>query len=116
MVNLVDFSTDDHHPLSRCTWSYLFFLYMVSLVFQTPIVQPECIIYASSFVLVNVRSTNKFNFKIGLRQSHSLSPFLFSIVAKGINYIFHAFVNVDLFRSYHTYLDLIILVNVSLKF
>jgi hypothetical protein len=55
----------------------------------------ECISTASVYVLVNGSLTAEFKFEHGLRQGDPLSPFLFLLMAEGINVMMKSLVEVD---------------------
>jgi hypothetical protein len=57
----------------------------------------ECVTTTPASVLVNGSLTDEFHFERGFRQGDPLSPFLFLIVAEGLNVVMHAHVSADLF-------------------
>jgi len=60
----------------------------------------EYVSTASMSVLVNGNPTDEFKFERGLRQGDPLSPFLFLIVAEGLNVMMNALVEAGLFSGY----------------
>jgi len=60
----------------------------------------ECIGTASASMLVNGSPTAEFPLKRGLRQGDPLSPFLFLLVAEGLNVLMKAVVDSNLFTGY----------------
>ena len=59
----------------------------------------ECIGTASASMLVNGSPTAEFPLKRGLRQGDPLSPFLFLLVAEGLNVLMKAVVDSNLFTG-----------------
>jgi len=60
----------------------------------------ECVSTATASILVNGSHTKEFHLKKGLRQGDSLSPFLFLIVAEGLNVMMTEAINLNLFTGY----------------
>jgi hypothetical protein len=60
----------------------------------------ECICTATASVLVNGSPTEEFPFQRGLRQGDPLSPFLFLVVAEGLNVMMSTMVERDQFVGY----------------
>ena len=60
----------------------------------------ECISTATASVLVNGSLTDEFQMKRGLQQGDPLSPFLFLLVAEGVNVLMTSAVNLNLFTGY----------------
>jgi hypothetical protein len=60
----------------------------------------ECVTTASALVMFNGSPTNEFPLCRGLHQGDSLPPFLFLLVAEGLNVMFTATVHVSLFLGY----------------
>lgn len=60
----------------------------------------ECLVTANVSVLVNGSPTEEFGVGRGLRQGDLLSPFLFLIVAEGLNILFKEAVSVGLFEGF----------------
>lgn len=52
----------------------------------------ECIIMATTYVLVNGSPTDEFNLEIGLRQGDLLSPFIFLIAVKELHVLMNTLV------------------------
>ncbi|GKV29990.1 hypothetical protein SLEP1_g38860 [Rubroshorea leprosula] len=59
----------------------------------------ECLQTASVSVLVNGSPTEEFKMEKGLRQGDPIAPFLFLIVAKGLNVLIESAVNKELFQG-----------------
>jgi mannosylglycoprotein endo-beta-mannosidase len=60
----------------------------------------ECVCTATASVLVNGSLTEEFPFQRGLRQGDPLSPFLFLVVAEGLNVMMSTMVERDQFVGY----------------
>lgn len=60
----------------------------------------ECLNMASISILVNGSPTEEFKVGMGLRQRDPLSPFLFLIVAEGLNVIMREVVALGCFNGY----------------
>ncbi|GAU44755.1 hypothetical protein TSUD_246480 [Trifolium subterraneum] len=60
----------------------------------------ECVYTATASVLVNGSPTDEFPLERGLRQGDPLSPFLFLLVAEGLNVLMEAAVERNLFTGY----------------
>ncbi|MCH80912.1 RNA-directed DNA polymerase (Reverse transcriptase) [Trifolium medium] len=60
----------------------------------------ECVRSATTSVLVNGSPIDEYWFGRGLRQGDPLSPFLFLIVAEGLNVMMKASVEANLFKGY----------------
>jgi len=60
----------------------------------------ECVMTATTFVLVNGSPTNEFSLGRGLHQGDPLSPFLFLLAAEGLNNMMKAMCESTLFRGY----------------
>lgn len=52
----------------------------------------ECIIMATTYVLVNGSQTDEFNLEIGLRQGDLLSPFIFLIAVEELHVLMNTLV------------------------
>ncbi|KAK0598705.1 hypothetical protein LWI29_037213 [Acer saccharum] len=59
----------------------------------------DCISSPRMSVLVNGSSTSQFSVNKGLRQGDPLSPFLFNVVAEGLNCMLHKATTLDLIRG-----------------
>ncbi|GKV50356.1 hypothetical protein SLEP1_g57064 [Rubroshorea leprosula] len=59
----------------------------------------ECLQTASASVLVNGSPTEEFKMEKGLRQGDPIAPFLFLIVAEGLNVLIESAVNKELFQG-----------------
>jgi hypothetical protein len=57
----------------------------------------ECVCTTTTSVLVNGSPTDEFPLEPGLRQGDPLSPFLFLVVAQGLNVLMQALVENQLF-------------------
>jgi len=60
----------------------------------------ECVTTAKASVLVNGSPTDEFQMERGLRQGDPLSPFLFLLVAEGLNVLMKALVENGTFTGY----------------
>jgi hypothetical protein len=60
----------------------------------------ECVSTTSTSVLVNGCPTKEFKFERELRQDGPLSPFLFLIVAEGLNFMINVMMEAGLFTGY----------------
>ncbi|GAU41193.1 hypothetical protein TSUD_26180 [Trifolium subterraneum] len=60
----------------------------------------ECVCTATASVLVNGSPTDEFSLERGLRQGDPLSPFLFLLVAEGLNVLMKSMVERNLFSGY----------------
>lgn len=58
----------------------------------------ECVSTTSTSVLVNGCPTKEFKFERELRQDGPLSPFLFLIVAEGLNFMINVMMEAGLLR------------------
>ncbi|KAK2373370.1 hypothetical protein QL285_074404 [Trifolium repens] len=61
----------------------------------------ECVCTATASVLVNGSPTEEFHLERGLRQGDPLSPFLFLLVAEGLNVMMSAMVERNVFTGYN---------------
>jgi hypothetical protein len=60
----------------------------------------ECVGTTTASVLVNGSPTGEFQLERGLRQGDPLSPFLFLLVAEGLNVMMRAMVEGNKFSGY----------------
>ncbi|KAK2400530.1 hypothetical protein QL285_050224 [Trifolium repens] len=60
----------------------------------------ECVSSVTTSILVNGNPTDEFRFERGLQQRDPLSPFLFLIVAEGLNAMMSAAVELGLFAGF----------------
>ena len=60
----------------------------------------ECVSTATASILVNGNPTEEFQLQRGLRQGDPLSPFLFLLVAEGLNVLMTSAVNLNMFTGY----------------
>lgn len=61
----------------------------------------ECVSTATASVLVNGSPTNEFSLEMGLRQGDPFSPFLFLLVAEGLNIMMKAMIDNNIFTGYN---------------
>ncbi|CAJ2652040.1 unnamed protein product [Trifolium pratense] len=98
---LMLFKVDFEKAYDSVDWSYLDKV-MESMPFPTLWRKwiKECVGTATASILVNGSPTDDFPLERGLRQGDLLSPFLFLLVAEGLNVLMEAMVERNLFVGY----------------
>jgi hypothetical protein len=67
----------------------------------------ECVSSVTTLVLVNGDPPDEFRFERGLRQRDPLSPFLFLIVAEGLNAMISTSIELGLFSGFQVWHNLL---------
>ncbi|PNY15230.1 cysteine-rich receptor-like protein kinase [Trifolium pratense] len=98
---LILFKVDFEKTYDLVEWSYLFSI-MSKMIFPCKWRKwiSKCVRSTSASVLVNGSPEDEFKFERGLRQGDPLSPFLFLIVAEGLNAMVNASVHAKVFSGF----------------
>lgn len=95
----VFFKVDFEKAYDSVSWDFLDYM-MMKMGFNGVWRNRECISIASVSVLVNGSPTEEFSIGRGLREGDPLSPFLFLIVAEGLNGMFNEAASLGFFEGY----------------